>query len=238
MTDEDIRSLVESNRFGALRHLFLRENEIGNKGIAHITNAELATNLNWLDLGGNTRISEEGVATLSTSELFQKLEGLSLAGNWIGNELLLNLSTDNELRNLRYLNLSANGLDLDWLQEEGRFEPFVGIETLIMYNNEIGDRGASRLANHESFEQLDCLDLRNNRLSLSGVRTLISSETLQSLGSLDISKNELEPQEQQHIRTIAERYQVQVRLADDQPTFCLTPLVARSWSEIGRAFVE
>ncbi|MFO0929279.1 MAG: TIGR02996 domain-containing protein [Gemmataceae bacterium] len=123
---------------------------------------------------------------------------------WLGNLVRLDLSNQSvtppglalllqspQLRQLRVLNLAANGL-----QPEAA-DPLmlcqVRLRELTLWGNRLGDEGVGRLAVSDVLRELRKLDLRGNEVGDGGAVALARSQRLASLQELNLADNRIGP---------------------------------------------
>lgn len=199
LTSSAVRELVERHGHGPLTRLGLADCWIGMPAIQAFNSSETILALTDLDLGHNGiregrkwGLKEEHVALLAASPSLARLRRLSLAGiPWIGN--VPRVFSSGPLFRLQHLDLSACRigpallpllLDSPWLD---------GVQSLVLDDNPLGDRGVAMLANHPGVSQVQELSLARCGLGDDGLLSLINSSTMSDLRHVDLRGQEFHP---------------------------------------------
>ena len=174
-----------------LRGLELKENNIGNKGVAHLAASPFVINLRSLGLSRNLLGVEGGLALASTPHL-AGLTALDLEWNSLGFVGLAALLTSPHLSRLASLDLTYNCHGT--ARGIGPLPPCPHPPSLTRLNvmgNRLGRHGTAALVDSPALGNLTALDLSCNQIRSDGARALASSPHLANLTSLGLYANSL-----------------------------------------------
>jgi uncharacterized protein (TIGR02996 family) len=169
--DEGARGLLS---WPSLTGLVLNGNEIGPGWVSVFIDSPLFARLHWLSLGGN-RIGNEGVRSLANCSQPSRLASLDLGYNSIGPTAISYLARAVWLRGLKELDLGLNPIKtagVKVLADLAASEHLPKLKILKLQHAQIGDIGASALAESPLTSQLERLDLTGNRISKAIVSRL------------------------------------------------------------------
>lgn len=199
LTSSAVRELVECYAFGKLTRLGLADCWIGMPAIQALAMSENMSSLTDLDLGHNGiregrkwGLKEEHMTLLASSTALARLTRLSLAGiPWIGN--VPGVFSSRPLFRLRHLDLSACRIGLAQLPILLESPWLNGVQSLVLDDNPIGDRGAALLANHPGAGHLQELSLARCGLGDDGLLALVNSSTMADMRHVDLRGQEFHP---------------------------------------------
>jgi len=214
--DAVLLALADSPHLHSLNHLELGRNRISDLGLRTLSRTAQFTKLAALDLGDN-QITDAGVQTLAASFGLESLHRIELRRNEIGPDGLDALAASSRLSHLNYLGLShnrigiarpfmpaqtgpnnnrlryldvrANAIHATTLSTITLSPHLAGLHLLDLGHNELGNAGATALAEAENLASLRVLYLNDNHLADEAIRALSQSPNLNYLTTLDISHN-------------------------------------------------
>ena len=184
ITHKSIPYLAQSDRLVKLKRLYLGENIIGDKGVVPLSQAPFIPNLVHMDIRFN-QIGPDGGMALAQGP-FKKIQVFIVQENPIGDEALqamaknpgfmhvlkLNMFrtavTDQGIKNLdqskvfkklKHLNRARNVLRVDAALALANTKTLLNIETLLMFDTFIGDKGVEALLKSDSLSKLKTLRL-------------------------------------------------------------------------------
>jgi uncharacterized protein (TIGR02996 family) len=185
-----LQSLLESPRIVGLKELELRNTGLVGQAMLEFGFSRPEMQLDVLDLGVNLLLAF-GAENLATASCLRELKVLTIDQCEINTAAPLELAGATFLSSLRMLNVDHNSLGPEGLNELLEMKP-PWLHTLKMVNNDLGDEGASYLAQLPALETLVELDLSENGLGKYAAAALASSEYLQNLVVLRLNSNELD----------------------------------------------
>ncbi len=199
LTSSAVRELVERYANGSLTRLGLADCWIGMPAIQALAMSENTSSLTDLDVGHNGiregrkwGLKEEHIALLASSPSLARLTRLSLAGiPWIGN--VPGVFSSRPLFQLKHLDLSASRIGLAQLPNLLESPWLKGVQSLVLDDNPIGDRGAALLANHPGAGQLQELSLARCGLGDDGLLALTNNSSMADLRHVDLRGQEFHP---------------------------------------------
>ena len=121
--------MVQCEKLRKLQILIFQENPIGDKPVITLAKAQAFANLRKLNLY-RTDLSVKGIKILAKSKVLQRV---------------------------KHLNLARNYLNLDSAQYLAKTKTLVNIETLLMFDTQIGDTGVKVIMDSEAFQKLKTL---------------------------------------------------------------------------------
>jgi uncharacterized protein (TIGR02996 family) len=160
---------------GHLRGLWLRSQNLRDRGLAQLAAATGLANLGSLELD-NARIGEAGVLALASSTNFPRLCHLDLGRAKLSAEGVRALAGGPLAASLRYLDLGMTRLHDAGVAVLAQSPGLSGLVTLKVAGNSLSDEGVQSLAASPHLGQLRDLDLSNNyTITDAGVLTLARS---------------------------------------------------------------
>ncbi len=181
-------ALLQSKYLSGLKELILQENDgLDAEAMQEFGIAHSALQLDVLDLGLNV-LRNGGAAALATAPCLRELKVLAIDRCEIHTAGAYELSGASFLGSLRLLNVDHNSFGPDGLRALLETKP-QHLHTLGMVNNDLGDEGASHLAESPASDALLELDLRQNGLGRHGAHALGNSECLHNLLILRLTSN-------------------------------------------------
>ncbi len=187
MGDVGVEHLALAPGLAALEELDLGENEIGQVGARLLARAPRFGNLTRLRLAGNA-IGPLGAETIAASERLPKLLHLALKATRLGGPRSALLGSSQLLR-FATLDFSENGLTADTLRPVLETTHPSWARDLDLGHNDLGDAGATLLADAPVLAGLRRLRLTNNNIGDDGLRALAASPTLRRLTHLEVGNN-------------------------------------------------
>ena len=196
-----------------LEELGLSDNNIGDMGAAEIGQNKVWTNLKILSLERN-RISDLGASVIVDNTTWVGLEELYLYYNNISHEISRKLEKNNTWPKMRILICFIENQQVgDYLKGKtdttkiidlrstkfsdihaiilGRFAKSSDLEELLLYDNEIGDKGAVAIGSNTSWSKLRISALGSNRISDEGALAVGSNTTWVNIEELSLYNNQI-----------------------------------------------
>lgn len=181
--------------FTSLSWLHLYQNNIKNKGLAHLTKCKALSNISYLSVEYNALDGAAG-GLLAKATFAEGLTGLKVKYNNLlakGGKALANAKT---LGNLKLLDISANEIGDEALAAMAHSPHLGAMEDLRIEGNGgnyplIGDDGVWALADGAGMPKLGALNLQGNQVSESGFGALLRSKNRTALHALRIQNNQL-----------------------------------------------
>ena len=179
----------------SLRCLDLSNNEIGPEGAEALAKCPRLSHLTRLDLKGNA-IGPRGASALFESEQLAELSHLSLTVTPPGSGALIRPGTM-ALKNLRVLLLSGKLIggpgalgppELSSILDEPCMS---SLRVLGLFNNPLGDAGASAVARAGHMTALQSLDFTKTGIGDAGAIVLAHAEHLRNLERLALGINQI-----------------------------------------------
>ena len=180
----ECRILIHSNRLGKLKRLYLGENHIGDKGAIPLAQASFIPNLVHFDVrynhigpeGGlalgqgafkkvqvfiiqDNPIEDEALKAMATNPGFMHVRKLNIYRAGITDKGVKDLSKSKVFKKLKHLNLARNILRVDAALALANTKTLLNIETLLMFDTFIGDKGVDALLKSEGLSKLKTLRL-------------------------------------------------------------------------------
>jgi uncharacterized protein (TIGR02996 family) len=217
--DAGVAALANSHSLPELTELRLAFNHLPGSSMTLLAASPLMSQLEHLDLRGNSECGGEGLARLLEHPAANRLKTLQLAQvlltpdtlrrlasaalpnlthlwldrGHLGAELPKRLAFGSGLPALRHLSLGRNQLGNDAINALADSTALWQLRSLNLNNNYIDEEGVRVLANSPNFASLEELNLQDNALSDEAAYLLIESPYLTRLKVLDVDDNSLSP---------------------------------------------
>lgn len=182
-----LQALLGSPHVIGLKELVLRNTGLVGQAMLEFGFARPELQLEVLDLGGNL-LHAFGAENLATAACLRDLKMLTIDRCEINTAEPLELAGATFLGSLRMLNVNHNSLGPTGLNALLESNP-KWLHTLRMVNNDLGDEGATHLAESPASDTLAELDLSENGLGKQTAEAMTTSEYLRSLLVLRLGDN-------------------------------------------------
>ncbi len=179
--------LLQSPRCSGLKKLVLRAAGLNNPAMQEFRNAPPELRLDVLDVGENL-LGDRGIADLANAPCLRELKVLDLDSCELPQSAARRLAKAPLLGSLRSLNLNHNSFGAEGLLALLNANPAC-LHTLQMVNNDLGDEGASHLAESPASDSLLKLNLAENDLGNHAAEALMKSNHLPNLLVLRLNDN-------------------------------------------------
>jgi hypothetical protein len=163
-----LQALLGSPHAIGLKELVLRNTGLVGQAMLEFGFARPELQLEVLNLGGNL-LHAFGAENLATASCLRDLKMLTIDRCEINTAEPLDLAGATFLGNLRMLNVNHNSLGPEGLNALLELNP-KWLHTLQMVNNDLGDEGATHLAESPASDTLVELDLSQNEIGEAGAR--------------------------------------------------------------------
>lgn len=189
--DEGLAQLSISSFAKQIESIDLRNVGITVLGVEALSGQHF-TSLKELVLDNNN-ISDEGIAKLSEAPFAGQLELLELRRCNIKTGGFKTLSLPGKFIALKKIYISANHAGAEGVEALIK-APFIEqLEVLDLSNNDVREEGAKQLFCKSNFKKLKELYIRSNKIGDQGITYLINSPLLSILNELDLSDNCVRP---------------------------------------------
>lgn len=185
LDEESIEALLDAAWLPRVRHLILR-GAVGEEGFASLCAARAAKNLRALNATAN-ELTGGALAELGTG--LPRCRSLVLTANPLGDEGITGLCGWGALASVESLYLAECEISARALGKLLADGVFAQLDKLCLTGNELGDAGATAIADHaRNLPALRYLELRNTGISDAGRGALLAAP-LPALRRLDLRKN-------------------------------------------------
>jgi Leucine Rich repeat len=202
--DRGIAALV-SGALAEVRTLQMFGNDVGVGGAEAIATSAHLRELRHLDLSAN-KIGDGGLCAIARSDRMPQLEVLFIGGNEFGPAGVCALAESPHFPHLTALNLGGTpgGVQIGDSEVEtlASSAHLTGLKELLLYDNDIGPRGAAAIASNAGFRDLTMLDLENTNIGDEGAAALASSPHMGALTTLDLRNNGIGPAAEKKLRRL------------------------------------
>ncbi len=176
----------------------LQEFNVNNTGLKFEAMRFLAQSRHWQQLSrlvlAHCWLGPEAVRELLCSRMVQDVTALDLNRASLG-EAVRDLARTQKLKNLRYLNLSGNGIDDSGLEALAHATGLTRLTSLDLYFNAFTAQGIKLFAQGPLLSQLHRLGLGWNGLGPDAVKALVASPACGQLRGLSLCDFQLGPED-------------------------------------------
>lgn len=175
LEDEGLRALAEQTDLGALEHLYMNGNRIGDAGLV-----ALAQNSTFSPLGiqlNDNEIGDEGIGALASGSALSKVVDLEIYDNNIGDEGMCALASARNYPALENLSIQANPFgDKGMMAMVDHCQNFPELGFLVLADTKVTERSMKHLAQSPFLRQLEDLHLdEDNDIGPEGWEALLKS---------------------------------------------------------------
>ncbi len=207
------RQLVETVPFYQLSTLILRGNRVDAAAIQALAEAPFLGQLTAFTMGGSFRIRAAEIRTLVHSAGWKRLTCLDLGNNQLSTDGMIAITASSVMKGVRRLCLYQNSLGPREASVLAQAPFLAGLTSLDLNNNSLGDKGAQALAESPYLSQLVSLSLDFNGIREEGVRFLVESTNLARLTCLSMWDY---GGDEEAKRLLRKRFGDQARFYDDE----------------------
>jgi len=189
LVDEDFVMMAQSRNLGQLNHFEIKS-VIGLEGAKAFAESCVLTNLQSFRM--DERVKWEHMNIITSSPNMSKITSLNLDS--LVDEDVNALKLGPYFQQLKKLDLSSNKLSISdrSILELTSNNSIRNLTHLDLYMNSIGNEGVKLIATCENMRNLAVLNLRFNRLDGEALKYIAESEVMSNLVDLDVGHNRIE----------------------------------------------